>query len=93
MHTDVLFEILKRFWRLQAVILWRMEYQESQKIYNHLSEQDLADRRIVVFNTVHFAEFHTAPVNSFWELAESIVQWRERNNCMSPIAFMYSHQL
>ena len=93
LHTDVLFEILKRFWRLRAVILWRMEYQESQKIYNHLSEQDLADHRIVVFNTVHFAEFHTAPVNSFWELAESIVQWRERNNCMSPIAFMYSHQL
>ena len=92
LHIEVLFEILKRFWRLRAVILWRMEYQESEKIYNHLNEQDLADRRIVVFNMVHFAEFHGAPVNSFWELAESVVQWREMNHSTLPIVFVYSHQ-
>ena len=52
LHIEVLFEILNHFWRLRAVILWWMEYQESEKIYNHLNEQDLMDRRIVVFNTV-----------------------------------------
>ena len=74
------------------VILWWMEYQECEKIYNHLNEQDLVDHRIIVFNMVHFAEFHGAPVNSFWELAESVVQWREMNHSMSPIVFVYSHQ-
>lgn len=93
LHIEMLFEILKRFWRLRAVILWRMEYQESQKIYNHLNEQDLTNRRIVVFNTVDFAEFYGARLNSFWELAESVVQWRETNHSMSPMVFVLnSHQ-
>ena len=88
LHTEVLFEILNCFWRLRAVILWRMEYQDSEKIYNHLNEQGLVDHRIVVFNTVHFSEFCDVPVNNFWELAESVVRWRETNHSMSMVSFI-----
>ena len=88
LHTEVLFEILNHFWRLWVVILWRMEYQDSEKIYNHLNEQGLVDHRIVVFNTVHFSEFCDAPVNNFWELAESVVRWRETNHSMSIVSFI-----
>ena len=91
LHTEVLFEILKCFWSLRVVILWRMEYHDSEKIYSHLKEQDLEDPRIVLFNTVHLAESRDVlPVNRFWELAESVVQWRETNHSTSPIVFVYS---
>ena len=92
LHIDILSEILKRFWRLRVVILWRMEYQESEKIYNYLNEQGLADRRIVVFNTARFSEFHSAPMNNFWELAEYVVQWREMNNSMLPEIYVSFYQ-
>ncbi|KAI6146032.1 hypothetical protein BKA82DRAFT_4016184 [Pisolithus tinctorius] len=78
-HTEIILEVLRRFSRLRVVILWRMEYQESQEIYNHLGKHDLADHRIIVFNAMHFVECAT-PVNSFWGLAESVVRWREANH-------------
>ena len=63
------------------VVLWRMEYQQSEEIYNDLGQRNLTDHRVVVFNATHFAECAT-PVNRFWELAESVVQWREANHGM-----------
>ena len=92
LHIEILFEVLKRFWRLRAIILWRMEYQESEKIYDYLNEQHLTDRRIVVFNTAHFAELHSTPVNNFWELAEYVVQWREMNDSTLTEIFVYFYQ-
>ncbi|KAI6146245.1 hypothetical protein BKA82DRAFT_4015815 [Pisolithus tinctorius] len=70
--TEIILEVLRQFSRLCVVILWWMEYQESQEIYNHLDKHDLTDHRIIVFNAMHFVECAT-PVNSFWGLAESIV--------------------
>ncbi|KAI5984064.1 hypothetical protein EDD15DRAFT_2198775 [Pisolithus albus] len=74
----LLSEILRRFTRLQVVVLWRMEYQDCRETYTDLERHNFLDRRIVVFNTAHFAE-HAGPRNSFWEVAEHVVQWREDN--------------
>ena len=73
-HTGVLILILQRFWRLRAVVLWRMDYHTSKEIYTELIQRDLVDRRIIVFNSASFAEF-TGPVSSFWEAAEQVVRW------------------
>lgn len=77
-HIEVLSEILRRFVRLQVVVLWRMEYQDSKETYTDLERHNFLDRRIVVFNTAHFGE-HAGPRSSFWEVAEHVVQWREDN--------------
>ncbi|KAI6145591.1 hypothetical protein BKA82DRAFT_21480 [Pisolithus tinctorius] len=78
MHAEILSKILEDFTRLQVIILWRVEYQKCEEVYSNLEQHSLADHRIVVFNTAHFAEY-AWPVNSFWKLAESIVQWQGDN--------------
>ncbi|KAI5980767.1 hypothetical protein EDD15DRAFT_2381292 [Pisolithus albus] len=80
-HNEILCEILRRFPRLQVVVLWRMEYHDCEEILTDLERHNLVDHRVVVFNTAHFATHAgPGPKNSFWEVAEHVVKWREDNN-------------
>lgn len=80
-HTVVLSMILELFQKLQVIVLWQMEYQESHDIYNHLKENNLTNHRIVVFNAIQFAEF-VQSMNGVWAFAEQVVQWRKDNQGM-----------
>ena len=87
-HAEVFFEIFQRFLRLRVVVLWWMEYHASKEIYSNLVQQNLMDHRIVVFNSAHFTEY-TGSISSFWEIAERVVQWRENNQSVSILFFLF----